>query len=90
VADIDPPPSPRRGDLGWTTVWKEIVSPGRPPGRDGIAIDPGTWETSGIIDVSSLFGADTWIFDVQAHSPTAAPGPKAVEDGQLVLMRPAN
>ncbi|MGH2983229.1 MAG: alkaline phosphatase PhoX [Solirubrobacterales bacterium] len=68
----------------------ERIAELNPPGRDDTAIDPGTWETSGIIDVSSLFGADTWIFDVQAHSPTAAPAPKAVEDGQLVLMRPAN
>ncbi|MGH2982926.1 MAG: hypothetical protein ACRDK5_01515 [Solirubrobacterales bacterium] len=68
----------------------ERIAELNPPGRDGVAIDPGTWETSGVIDVSSLFGADTWIFDVQAHSPTAAPGPNAVEDGQLVLMRPAN
>jgi hypothetical protein len=62
-----------------------------PPGRDGIPVGPGVWETSGIIDASSLFGADTWLSDVQAHLPTTPPvGPAVtVEDGQLFLMSPA-
>ncbi len=62
-----------------------------PPGRDGVAVGPGIWETSGIIDASSMFGRDTWLSDVQAHPPTAAPGGTTVtvEDGQLFLMRPA-
>jgi secreted PhoX family phosphatase len=55
-------------------------------GRDGIVTGPGVWETSGIIDTKSLFGADSWLFDVQAHSPTRAPGANTVEDGQLLLM----
>jgi len=61
-----------------------------PPGRDGVAVGPGVWETSGIIDASSMFGKDTWLSDVQAHSPTAAPGGSTVtvEDGQLFLLRP--
>jgi hypothetical protein len=61
-----------------------------PPGRDGIPVGPGVWETSGIIDASEMFGSDTWLSDVQAHPPTAAPGDPAltVEDGQLFLMRP--
>jgi Bacterial protein of unknown function (DUF839) len=57
-----------------------------PPGRDGIPVGPGVWETSGIIDASPLFGGDTWLFDVQAHSPTAPPAPNTVEDGQLLLL----
>ena len=57
-----------------------------PPGRDGVAVGPGVWETSGIIDASRLFGRDTWLFDVQAHPPTAAPATNTVEDGQLLLM----
>jgi hypothetical protein len=63
-----------------------------PPGRDGVPVNPGVWETSGIIDVSAIFGPDTWLSDVQAHSPTAAPGGSAVtvEDGQLFLLRPAD
>ena len=62
-----------------------------PPGRDGVPVGPGVWETSGIIDASSLFGADTWLSDVQAHPPTTPPGGAAVtvEDGQLFLMSPA-
>jgi Alkaline phosphatase PhoX len=61
-----------------------------PPGRDGIPVGPGVWETSGIIDASVMFGADTWLSDVQAHPPTTPPvGPTVtVEDGQLFLMRP--
>jgi hypothetical protein len=61
-----------------------------PPGRDGIPVGPGVWETSGIIDTSALFGADTWLSDVQAHPPTTAPGGTTVtvEDGQLFLMHP--
>jgi hypothetical protein len=57
-----------------------------PPGRDRVAVNPGIWETSGIIDTADLFGDDTWIFDVQAHSPTAAPAPNTVEDGQLLML----
>lgn len=62
-----------------------------PPGRDGVTVGPGVWETSGIIDASALFGADTWFSDVQAHPPTTAPAGSAVtvEDGQLFLMTPA-
>jgi hypothetical protein len=63
-----------------------------PPGRDGVAVGPGIWETSGIIDASGLFGPDTWLSDVQAHSPTAAPGGSSVtlEDGQLFMLTPAD
>jgi Bacterial protein of unknown function (DUF839) len=62
-----------------------------PPGRDGVPVGPGVWETSGIIDTTSLFGPDTWLSDVQAHPPTTPPGGATVtvEDGQLFLMRPA-
>lgn len=59
-----------------------------PPGRDGVAVGPGIWETSGIIDASDLFGRGTWLFDVQAHGPTKAPAPNTVEDGQLLLLTP--
>ncbi len=61
-----------------------------PPGRDGIAVGPGIWETSGIIQTSGIFGPDTWLFDVQAHGPTTAPGGSSVtvEDGQLLILRP--
>ena len=55
-------------------------------GRDGILVGPGVWETSGIIDMSSFIGPDIWLFYVQAHPPTTAPGRNTVEDGQLLLM----
>ncbi|MBA3348060.1 MAG: DUF839 domain-containing protein [Actinobacteria bacterium] len=57
-----------------------------PPGRDRIPVLPGIWETSGIIDTAEFYGDDTWIFDVQAHSPTTAPKPNTVEDGQLLML----
>lgn len=64
-----------------------------PPGRDGVPVveageTKGVWETSGIIDTGGLYGKDSWLFDVQAHPPTAAPGAAdtTVEDGQLVLL----
>jgi hypothetical protein len=66
----------------------EMVVELNPPGRDGTAVGAGVWETSGIIDASAFFGRDAWIFDVQAHSPTATPGTGTVEDGQLLLMKP--
>lgn len=50
---------------------------------------PGTWETSGIIDASDFFGRDSWLTVVQAHSPSLAPAPLTVEDGQLVLLLPS-
>ncbi len=60
-----------------------------PPGRDGVAVLPGVWETSGIIDASAAYGRNSWFSVVQAHPPTGAPRPNTVEDGQLFLMRPA-
>lgn len=60
------------------------VAPNTPPP----AVSAGVWETSGIIDASPFFGQDSWLFVVQAHSPTLAPVPNSVEDGQLLIMRP--
>ena len=48
----------------------------------------GIWETSGIIDTNSIFGDDTFVFNVQAHGPTAAPAPDTVEDGQILILLP--
>jgi hypothetical protein len=72
----------------------ELVGRGE-GGRDGIrTVDErgnraGVWETSGIVDARAAFGRDTFLFDVQAHAPTTAPGgrPVTVEDGQLLLLR---
>jgi hypothetical protein len=50
-------------------------------------------ESSGVIDVSRLFGANWWLLDVQAHNRTSnQPGPGLVpdssigEDGQLLAL----
>ena len=63
-----------------------------PPSADGVAVGPGVWETSGIIDTSRSYGFDSYLFNVQAHPPTTPPGGAAqtVEDGQILLMRPKN
>jgi hypothetical protein len=62
----------------------------RPPRQ--CECNPGVWGTSGIIDASGLFGPDTWLSDVQAHSPTVAPRGSSVtvEDGQLFMLTPAD
>jgi Bacterial protein of unknown function (DUF839) len=80
------------GAVGVDTSTATRVAQLDPPGRDGIPVGPGVWETSGIIDSSGLFGADTWLSDVQAHPPTTPPaGPTVtVEDGQLFLLRPTS
>jgi hypothetical protein len=81
--------------VGSATVAGAAIQPRRiaeldPPGRDGIAVGRGVWETSGITDTSGLFGGGSWIFDVQAHSPTTAPGVNTWEDGQLLLLTRAD
>lgn len=67
---------------------QERVAELDPPGRDGVMTTAGIWETSGIIETTGEFGFDSWIFDVQAHRPTAAPAPNTIEDGQLLLLTP--
>jgi hypothetical protein len=78
-----------RFDLHNNFAWERVAEL-NPPGRDGIPVGPGIWETSGIIDTTSLFGNGSWLVDTQAHSPTTPPGPGTVEDGQLLIMVPAN
>jgi len=51
-------------------------------------VTAGIWESSGIIDATSFYGADTWLANVQAHGPTTAPA-GATENGQILLMKPA-
>jgi hypothetical protein len=79
-----------RGRVGVDASTATRVAQLDPPGRDNVPVGPGVWETSGIIDASALFGADSWLSDVQAHPPTTAPGGSTVtvEDGQLFLLRP--
>jgi hypothetical protein len=41
----------------------------------------GDWETSGVIDASSLFGPGWWLLDVQAnHTDVSVPGPSLAVD----------
>ncbi len=60
-------------------------------------VDPGTWESSGVINAFKLLGEDQWILDVQAHSlQEEQPGPSLVpdssigEDGQLLRIKIPN
>jgi hypothetical protein len=78
------------GALGVNASTATRIAQLDPPGRDGIPVGPGIWETSGIIDAAALFGPDTWLSDVQAHPPTTPPGGPTVtvEDGQLFLLHP--
>lgn len=58
-----------------------------PPGRDAnFAITSGVWETTGIVAINGYNGRGAYLMNVQAHTPTAAPVPNTVEDGQLVMM----
>jgi hypothetical protein len=81
----------KKGPVGVSAVGTRVAQLD-PPGRDGVPVGPGVWETSGIIDTWGIFGRDTWLSDVQAHGPTTAPGGTTVtvEDGQLFLLRPAD
>jgi hypothetical protein len=55
-------------------------------------VDPqgvgGEWETSGITNVSDLFGEDSWLFTVQAHTvEIRVDRYRRGEGGQLLLLR---
>jgi len=58
------------------------------PAPNNQVVTAGIWESSGIIDATSFYGADTWLANVQAHGPTTAPA-GATENGQILLMKPA-
>ncbi|MFN8592750.1 MAG: DUF839 domain-containing protein [Thermomicrobiales bacterium] len=49
----------------------------------------GSWESSGILNVSEIFGEGTWLTDVQAHSITAPQFGGEDESGQLLIIRPS-
>lgn len=74
------------GNLGFNGLSATRVVELDTPGRDGVAVGAGVWETSGIVPSDSVFGAGSFLFDVQAHRPTGTPVPNTVEDGQLLLM----
>ncbi|MGI9255108.1 MAG: alkaline phosphatase PhoX [Thermomicrobiales bacterium] len=47
----------------------------------------GSWESSGIIDVSDIYGEGAWLATVQAHSIKAAQFGGEDESGQLLLIQ---
>ena len=82
-------------DSGELTRVAQIDRSAVPEGQtDSEPDDLGNWESSGILDVSSLFGADPGellIFDVQAHSVTDGSiggEENLVEGGQLAFLEP--
>jgi len=54
-------------------------------------VDPGdeagSWESSGIINVSDIYGEGAWLVDVQAHTIKVPQFGKEDEGGQLLLIR---
>jgi hypothetical protein len=56
-----------------------------------LLVDPGdeagSWESSGIIDVSAIFGPGAWLVDVQAHTLDVPQFDGVDEGGQLLLIR---
>jgi hypothetical protein len=63
------------------------------PDRDAQQYGQGSWESSGVIDASKIFGSGTWLLDVQAHTRTTTqpgfdlvPNSSSGEDAQLILM----
>ena len=74
---------------GLTTVAEvNQAVPGAP------ALNRGSWESSGIVDVSSVFGRGAFLLDVQAHGwdetlsgGNDAPAVPKREHGQLLLLR---
>ena len=77
-----------KGGTGIDAASRVRVAELDPPGRDGAEVGPGEWESSGIIATDASFGKGSWLFNVQAHSPTVAPGVNTVEDGQLLILKP--
>jgi hypothetical protein len=66
-----------------TQTWSVVASVNDP-----------AWESSGVLDVSSLFGPGTWLVDVQAHNVFVAQDTTTIpgitikrEGGQLLLLR---
>jgi len=48
----------------------------------------GEWETSGITNVSDLFGEDSWLFTVQANTIEIRQDRRRTgEGGQILLLR---
>jgi hypothetical protein len=69
--------------------------------RDNTTRNRGLWESSGVIDASAIYGAGSFLINVQAHGPqrtniakptggtytSAEAGSRFAEDGQVMLMK---
>jgi len=55
----------------------------------GPSTNPGTWESSGIVDASAVFGPGAFLVDVQAHSWEVERSPEPPVVNQVNLMREA-
>jgi secreted PhoX family phosphatase len=49
--------------------------------------EAGSWESSGILNVSDIFGEGTWLTDVQAHTLNVPQFGSEDEGGQLLLIK---
>jgi hypothetical protein len=70
---------------GQLTVVAEVDQSADPQARAGV------WESTGIVDASTLFGPGTWLVNVQAHSIWVETQPaegytRKLEGGQLLLL----
>jgi hypothetical protein len=89
------PPGPPVADEGYNRVLVYDIASGTIQSVARVAtpntLRPGTWESSGVINMFDILGEGWWLTDVQAHNTLAPqPGPSLVpnsgptgEDGQL-------
>ena len=99
---VGPPGYPPFPDATNARIWRYDLATGAltvvaevnqsVPGAPSLA--KGTWESSGIVDASSVFGPGAFLVDVQAHSwdmdagtGNDAPAVPKRENGQLLLLR---
>lgn len=61
----------------------EVQDPDDPTDEASAVFD---WETSGIVDASEYFGANSWIFTVQAHDKTVPSLGLAEDNGQALFL----
>jgi hypothetical protein len=47
----------------------------------------GQWESTGILNVSELFGEDAWLITVQAHTMRVPMFRRRGQGGQLLLLK---
>jgi hypothetical protein len=89
------PPNPPVADEGYNRVLVYDIASGTVTPVARVAtpanLRPGTWESSGVINMFDILGEGWWLTDVQAHGiltapqpgPTLVPSSSTGEDGQL-------